>query len=77
MREYPIQCVCIGFVWQSLVVGGDRGGFCEKFLEASKEATARDLWDNRAKNGGRIVQQPATAERSENVRETAVHTQGQ
>lgn len=66
-------CGYTGFVWQSLVVGGDRGGCCEELLKASKGANCGITELRR----GTIVQQPATAERRGKMWETAVQTPGQ
>lgn len=80
MREYfflildnlRAQCVCIGFVWQSLVAeaGGDRG---EKLLEASKGANSSHLWDNGAKKGDNCATTCNCRER-ENVRNSCAGT---
>lgn len=71
--------MCIGLVWQRLVVGGGyRGGFCEKLLKAStvpKGANASQLWHNRIKKGGNNCATTCNwREEWENVRETAVQT---
>lgn len=74
------QCGYIGFVWQSLVVGGDRGGCCEKLLEASKGANCgvteqgSQLWGNRAKKGDNCATTCNCREERENVRNSCADT---
>lgn len=59
VREHSVCVLCLCC---SLVVGGLRGGFCEKLLEAS---TLREEWEN---VGETAVQAPRPGKEGEEVR---------